>query len=204
MTTTLTKTETAEFLNEIETTYEQPVIYQLRASSKWVTKSYKERSLLERLAKLDLANKKKITRFNLKIPIHHQYIIFGLNKFGYFIEYRRHFSFKLFGIILYLKIIIFIHGILFLHSFCETRTVRSVEVYRVKIWGSMTFAVVTFAVDFRQLPKVYYESHATIKWVKSKVRNSKKLRTIPENSLEFYRIVQKLLPSNISHSALFI
>jgi sterol desaturase/sphingolipid hydroxylase (fatty acid hydroxylase superfamily) len=61
MTTTLTKTETAEFLNDIETIYEQPVTYQLRASSKWVTKPFKERSLWERLATVDLASKKVYT-----------------------------------------------------------------------------------------------------------------------------------------------
>ena len=58
MMSTLTKTETEEFLNDIETIYKQPVTYQLRASSKWVTKSFKERNFFERLASLDLASKK--------------------------------------------------------------------------------------------------------------------------------------------------
>jgi sterol desaturase/sphingolipid hydroxylase (fatty acid hydroxylase superfamily) len=58
MTTTLTKTETTEFLKEIEEIYEQPVAYQLRASSKWVAKPFQERTTFERLATLDLASKK--------------------------------------------------------------------------------------------------------------------------------------------------
>ena len=57
-TSTLTKTESPEFLKEIEEIYEKPVAYQLRASSTWVTKSFKERSFYERLATIDLASKK--------------------------------------------------------------------------------------------------------------------------------------------------
>ncbi|CAF1188754.1 unnamed protein product [Rotaria sordida] len=59
MTTTLTKTETAAFINEIEAIYEEPSIaYKLRATSTWVTKSFKERTVLERLASIDLASRK--------------------------------------------------------------------------------------------------------------------------------------------------
>ncbi|CAF1210756.1 unnamed protein product [Rotaria sordida] len=59
MTTTLTKTETAAFINEIEAIYEEPSIaYKLRATSTWVTKSFKERTILERLASIDLASQK--------------------------------------------------------------------------------------------------------------------------------------------------
>ncbi|CAF3462531.1 unnamed protein product [Rotaria sp. Silwood1] len=59
MTTTLTKTETTAFLNELEAIYDEPsVTYKIRTTSKWVAKSFKERSILERLASIDLASRK--------------------------------------------------------------------------------------------------------------------------------------------------
>lgn len=58
MTTTITRTETAEFLNEIEGIYDKTSSDQLRASSKWVTKRFQDRSLFERLATIELASKK--------------------------------------------------------------------------------------------------------------------------------------------------
>ncbi|CAF0915549.1 unnamed protein product [Adineta ricciae] len=56
--TTLTKTETTEFLSEIEAIYEQPLAYRLRASSKWVSKPFKERNFFEKVASIELANKR--------------------------------------------------------------------------------------------------------------------------------------------------
>ena len=82
MTTTLTKTETVEFLNEIEEIYEKPVAYQLRASSKWVTKDFKDRTLLGKSSYNRTWPVKKSMLLNLKIPIHHRYIISGLNVYG--------------------------------------------------------------------------------------------------------------------------
>ncbi|CAF1180266.1 unnamed protein product [Adineta steineri] len=61
MSTTIAKTETTEFVNEIEAIYEQPVTYKLRASSTWVTKPNKERTIFESLATIDLADKKNYT-----------------------------------------------------------------------------------------------------------------------------------------------
>ena len=61
MTITLTKTETAEFLNQIEDIYEKPTSEQLRGSSKWVNKTFQERTIFERFASIDLASKKVYT-----------------------------------------------------------------------------------------------------------------------------------------------